>query len=278
MINIKLSLDSIYTFPNVSGIYAIKCIPSGTVYVGSSRVCRNRIRRHIHDLNSGIHHSIYLQRAWNKYGEDAFNAMLIETCAEKNLLRNEQRYLNIEKNKKKSFNICFVAGNCAGVKQSDETKEKRAKKLRGSKRTPEQCRRISEARKINGISKEHQELLNKISSKRRFLLTKKQALRYADMHMMGNRWAYLANLANISPKIFRREIKRHVKAKYLLKAIHYQPKMSGEDHPLCKLKKKDVINIFKSSLPDKLLAKKYGVTSGHIYDIKNKRTWKHIHE
>lgn len=272
-----LNLDGVCDIPNKSGIYVIKCSSSKAQYIGSSKRCRNRVRSHLSALLRDKHHSISLQRSWNKYGQNKFTIGIVLFCKKSELLLHEQKYLDLERLKNKSYNICFVAGNCAGVRQSEATKEKRAAKLRGAKRTPEQCARISAARKKVGITPEHQLLLNSISKKRAFRLTKEQARDYAFRHLGGEQWEVLSMEAGCNPKAFRREIKKHVKSKYLLKPKHFQPNTVGSYHPMAKLSDTDALNVFNSLRPNKELALKYGITPGHVYDIKHKRCWKILH-
>jgi group I intron endonuclease len=52
--------------------YAIKNIVTGDAYVGSTVNWRLRKNSHMHLLRKGRHHSVWLQRAWNKYGSEAF--------------------------------------------------------------------------------------------------------------------------------------------------------------------------------------------------------------
>lgn len=55
------------------GIYGITHIASGRRYIGKTRVTfLSRWNHHRGDLKNGKHHNSHLQRAWNKYGEDAF--------------------------------------------------------------------------------------------------------------------------------------------------------------------------------------------------------------
>jgi group I intron endonuclease len=53
-------------------VYAIKNIVTGQSYVGSTNSWRHRKAGHLHMLRKGKHHSVWLQRSWNKYGPDAF--------------------------------------------------------------------------------------------------------------------------------------------------------------------------------------------------------------
>jgi group I intron endonuclease len=76
------------------GIYEIKNKATGKSYIGSSKQIQKRWEQHLLALRKGIHHSVLLQRAWNKYGEDCFEFSVKEECEERQLLEREQQYLN----------------------------------------------------------------------------------------------------------------------------------------------------------------------------------------
>lgn len=76
------------------GIYRIKNIVNGKCYYGSSKDVQKRWRRHEEDLTNNRHHSVPLQRAWNKYGSGSFIFEVVEECIESALLEVEQKYLN----------------------------------------------------------------------------------------------------------------------------------------------------------------------------------------
>lgn len=59
-------------YENWIGIYYIKCLSTGNMYIGSSINIRERWQQHVSLLRRGTHHSTYLQNSWNKYGEDNF--------------------------------------------------------------------------------------------------------------------------------------------------------------------------------------------------------------
>ena len=56
----------------MTGIYVIICWVDFKLYVGSSLRMRERMDIHKTLLRGEKHHNIHLQRAWNKYGEAAF--------------------------------------------------------------------------------------------------------------------------------------------------------------------------------------------------------------
>ena len=78
----------------ISGIYQIKNIVSGKIYIGSSVNILHRWEIHKSDLNNNKHHSIVLQRAWNKYGAGAFEFSILETCFIFALIFREQYYID----------------------------------------------------------------------------------------------------------------------------------------------------------------------------------------
>lgn len=83
------------------GIYRIRNIIDDMCYYGSSINIHKRWNRHKNELNKNKHTNIFLQRSWNKYGQDNFIFEIIEECKEKDLLIIEQLYLN----KKPNYNI-----------------------------------------------------------------------------------------------------------------------------------------------------------------------------
>ena len=73
-------------------IYKIINKENGKFYLGSAENCHKRQLRHFRDLRKGRHHNLYLQRAWNKYGEKSFSFEFIQDCNE--CKRDEQILLN----------------------------------------------------------------------------------------------------------------------------------------------------------------------------------------
>lgn len=71
-------------------IYKIVNLVNGHFYVGSTKNFKKRKVRHLRDLNRGEHHSIYLQRAYNKYGVDNFKFEVIEECSVASLFDREE--------------------------------------------------------------------------------------------------------------------------------------------------------------------------------------------
>lgn len=148
---LKNNLNSINTIDkSISGIYAIVNTLNNHKYIGSSMHVRDRLYQHRALLRRNRHHSIHLQNAYNKYGEDKFIWVILEMCEpiRDTLIYIEQKYLDL----KPEYNIAQLASCPAQLHQSQETKDKRAAKLRGRKRSKEFCEYLSKVR-INQIGK-----------------------------------------------------------------------------------------------------------------------------
>ena len=103
-----------YEKHKIVGIYKIINKTNGKYYVGSSKNISGRKGRfysHKHNLKSNKHYNHYLQRSWNKYGEDGFEFLIVEEVPEENLLMTEQKYLDLAKTEPdKCYNTRFIAG------------------------------------------------------------------------------------------------------------------------------------------------------------------------
>ena len=110
------------------GIYQIRNTINNKIYIGSAININKRWGEHISLLKNGTHHSILLQRSWNKHGENKFIFEIIEIVEElKQLIIREQYYKDLYKSydPKLGYDICPTAGSALGVKHSKETKEKK---------------------------------------------------------------------------------------------------------------------------------------------------------
>src|SRR5229473_6154293 len=58
--------------PTTSGIYKITCTANKRIYIGSAVNLRKRKNEHWNAFKRNQHHNRHLQRAWDKYGEQAF--------------------------------------------------------------------------------------------------------------------------------------------------------------------------------------------------------------
>ena len=102
-------------YKNQSGIY--KLTINNKFYIGSAKNIGIRLSKHLLDLERNLHHSIYLQRAWNKHQN--IDIEIVEICD--NIIEREQYYIDTLQ---PHFNLCKNAANCSGIKRSEDHKNK----------------------------------------------------------------------------------------------------------------------------------------------------------
>lgn len=107
-----------------SGIYAIRNKINGKSYVGSSGNFRMRWKEHRRRLRERRHHSPALQHAWNKYGEDSFDWVILELCERERavLIAREQHWMDDLKSFGGGYNVVPFANSCLGFKHTEEFK------------------------------------------------------------------------------------------------------------------------------------------------------------
>ncbi len=112
------------------GVYQIRNIANSKVYIGSAagHGFVNRRSSHFRLLRMGTHHSIALQRAWNKYGEKSLIFEILLYCDPENCLIYEQLAMD---HYKPAYDICPTAGSQLGFKHSLESKLKMSKAHQG---------------------------------------------------------------------------------------------------------------------------------------------------
>ena len=76
------------------GIYSILNKSNNKVYIGSSIKLENRKYKHFWMLSKKCHDNQYLQKSYNKYGEDSFIFEIIEECDPTMLIDRENHYIN----------------------------------------------------------------------------------------------------------------------------------------------------------------------------------------
>lgn len=75
------------------GIYCIENTITHKKYIGLSSYINKRWREHLWMLENNQHDNSYLQRAWNKYGADAFTFTILEECDVTCLPEREMHYI-----------------------------------------------------------------------------------------------------------------------------------------------------------------------------------------
>ena len=105
---------------NVSGIYQIRNTVNGKTYVGSTTSLRRRRAEHLRELAAGRHFNPILQRAWAKYGAQAFVFEVVEVCPREDRHVREQHYLDTLA---PAYNVMKVAGEIPVYGATDAMRE-----------------------------------------------------------------------------------------------------------------------------------------------------------
>jgi group I intron endonuclease len=90
-----------------SGIYQIKALHSGEIYIGSSSNLEQRERDHFRFLRYGTHDNPKLQASYNKYGPENFVFQVLVYCEPENCLDVEQVFFDAVD---PHFNVVKIAG------------------------------------------------------------------------------------------------------------------------------------------------------------------------
>lgn len=77
-----------------TGVYKILNKITGKMYIGYSTNIVSRWYGHKSQLRRNIHKNVYLQGAWNKYGEQNFEFIILEECLKNDLCKKEYFYIN----------------------------------------------------------------------------------------------------------------------------------------------------------------------------------------
>lgn len=136
-----------------SGVYEIVNTVNGNRYIGSAVNFSKRFELHRRHLRQMKHHSVTLQRAWNKYGGASFAFNIVLLCEKKDALMYEQLAIDACA---PSYNVCRVAGSRLGTKHTAAARKKMSdgQRCRGA-RTPEEKEKISAALKGKKKSAQH---------------------------------------------------------------------------------------------------------------------------
>jgi group I intron endonuclease len=113
LIEFFLADSTTKSIPRASGIYQIRCVPTGKIYVGSAVDLRTRWQHHCELLRRHKHRNKYLQAAWDKYGPASFELDILELTAREHLLEREQEWINQTRctDREIGFNLYNTAGS-----------------------------------------------------------------------------------------------------------------------------------------------------------------------
>lgn len=96
----------------ISGIYKIECNVDNKkyIYIGKSINIEKRHNEHHSDLRRNKHHNVFMQRLYNKYGEDNFCFSIIIECEEKKLNKNEISFIKQYRKNKEYIVMNMTSG------------------------------------------------------------------------------------------------------------------------------------------------------------------------
>lgn len=104
-----------------SGIYQIENQINRKCYVGSAINVQRRWQAHLSALRRGQHGNRHLQRAFDRYGESAFEFSILEHVEDSvQLISREQRYLDILS---PEYNIAPTAGSSLGIRHTLQSRQ-----------------------------------------------------------------------------------------------------------------------------------------------------------
>jgi group I intron endonuclease len=136
-------------------VYAIENKLNGRCYIGSASDYKSRWHTHRSTLRRGVHHSFVLQRAWDKYGEEAFTFKLLVICPLDQRIEYENRLMPLQ-----SYNILRTAKEKlvrGGWHHTEEFRQKISALHKGRSLTEEHRHKLSVAAKAREYGEEYRE-------------------------------------------------------------------------------------------------------------------------
>jgi len=274
----------------VSGIYIIRNTENNKCYIGQSLKVKDRIRRHKYVFRHNKHSNQYLQAAWNKYGEKAFQ-FSIYCCVlgltkkavldnlsvlEKEIIKKCASFIN-------GYNLTTGGEN---HKVSEKTKQKLSESHMGIK-CSEYCREMSRKRmKGRIVSKEtRQRISEALKGRYSGRIPWNKGKKIDSPPWNKGKKGYTTKPASEERK---RKIgnaqkgeKNHNFGKTIPSSVKDKIRASNQGSKcyLAKLNETKVMDIKTRLLAGEkgiILARKYGVHPVQISRIKKGKTWRHV--
>jgi len=134
----------------ICGIYQIRNKVNDKCYIGQSVDCVVRFYNHKVNLRKNQHDNQHLQNAWNKYGEAAFEFIVLQECLEDELNTLEHNFIS------ESIHCYNISKDIVGGRLSKETRMKMSlshtgdkNAFYGKKHSEDSKSKMSEWKKIN---------------------------------------------------------------------------------------------------------------------------------
>jgi group I intron endonuclease len=119
----------------ISGIYCILNILNNKRYIGCSQHINRRWCHHKNNLRKNKHNNYYLQKSWNKYGEEYFNFYIIEECSKELLKELEVFYVEYYKSNNKNFGYNLTSGGDGLISLDENCLRKKYFTTQGNKKS-----------------------------------------------------------------------------------------------------------------------------------------------
>jgi group I intron endonuclease len=125
-------------------VYGICRRSTNEWYIGSTINIVKRANMHLQYLINNKHHSIFLQRVWNKYGADEFFIIILKVCTEKTRFKWEQYYIDKFNS---TLNARKIATFISAWDHTEETKKLYSETRKGKRYLPIGFRHSIETRR-----------------------------------------------------------------------------------------------------------------------------------
>ena len=140
------------------GIYCIENLKNGRRYIVQSINIIRRLNNHKSSLNRTYHSNVYLQRAWNKYGENNFSFTVLIECHPIDLDELESYFISHYKTMENKYGYNLEGGGNRNKVMSKETRQKISKSKRGKNfMSSEYLEKLSERMKGNKYALGHRQ-------------------------------------------------------------------------------------------------------------------------
>lgn len=242
------------------GIYALRNINNGKMYIGQSRHLEKRKKMHFWMLKNNRHFNVHLQRAWNL--GDRFDFIVLEKCKSDECNEKEIYWIAKFRAMETGYNLCKGGEATEGYHFTEESKRKISEKNKGRKCNKE----VVEQRKAT--------LKKRLETDPEFARKHKERL----AEIARSNFAE-SNKHKVISERQKKIVSEKLKGRYISEEHkdHLRELYSGEKSLTAKLKREDVIDIryrFLSGERQRDILKDYpNITPQTIYDIVRNRRW-----
>ena len=277
----------------------IKNTLNNKVYIGQSVSIKTRRRSHLSDLRNNRHRNDYLQKSFNKYGEENFIHEILIECKLDELDSLERLMIAIFDTTNDRFGYNLDSGGNKNRIRSEETRRKSSESLRGRKLSEDTKRKISIAKKGIRLSEETKRKMSiarkgdgshwygkKLSDTHREKISnshmgKKISNETKRKISEGNKGKVASISEEHKEKLRKVNVGKILNEKTKEKISNYQTgRHLGEKNQNAKLTEDDVIKIKlllkDGELNQSEIAKLFNVNSNTISRIKTGKRWGHV--